>query len=297
MKIFIRCFLSLFIGLLLINYSLCQIPNGSFESWSGDNPVGWTTNNILGYLTPVTKSNIAHSGNFSARLEMMNSMLGLLQPVLNAGPLTVGIPVSQRHNKISFYYQFYPNSPSLNLTISVGMLKGSQLIGVAVGSTKQSKASFTKLTVSISYYNSQIPDAATIYITLIDSLFNPSGLGSYALIDDIYFDELTDIQAENINLNEFYLYQNYPNPFNPSTKISWQSPVSSHQIIRIYDILGNEIVTLVDEYKPAGIYEIEFNPAIYNKQPASRIYFYQLQAEDPAKGIRFIQTKKMVLLK
>lgn len=291
MKIFIRCFLSLFIGLLLINYSLCQIPNGSFESWSGDNPVGWTTNNILGYLTPVTKSNIAHSGNFSARLEMMNSMLGLLQPVLNAGPLTVGIPVSQRHNKISFYYQFYPNSPSLNLTISVGMLKGSQLIGVAVGSTKQSKASFTKLTVSISYYNSQIPDAATIYITLIDSLFNPSGLGSYALIDDIYFDELTDIQAENINLNEFYLYQNYPNPFNPSTKITWQSPVNGIQTLKVYDILGNEIETLVDEFRLAGRYEIEFNSDINGRRLASGIYFYRLQVGD------FVSTKKMILLK
>jgi len=54
---------------------------------------------------------------------------------------------------------------------------------------------------------------------------------------------------------EYVLEQNYPNPFNPSTVISWQSPVGSQQTLKIYDILGNEVATLVDEYKPAGRYE------------------------------------------
>ncbi len=59
----------------------------------------------------------------------------------------------------------------------------------------------------------------------------------------------------------FTLNQNYPNPFNPSTKISWQVPVGSHQTLKIYDVLGNEVATLVDEYKPAGSYEVVFNSA------------------------------------
>ncbi len=48
------------------------------------------------------------------------------------------------------------------------------------------------------------------------------------------------------------LFQNYPNPFNPTTKISWQSPIGSHQTLKIYDVLGNEVATLVDEFKPSG---------------------------------------------
>jgi hypothetical protein len=105
--------------------------------------------------------------------------------------------------------------------------------------------------------------------------------------------EVTDVESSlSILLIEDYsLEQNYPNPFNPSTKISWQSPVGSHQTIKVYDVLGNEIVTLVNEYKPAGTYEVEFNPSTVKHQPSSGVYFYQLKAGE------FIQTKKMVLLR
>ena len=86
---------------------------------------------------------------------------------------------------------------------------------------------------------------------------------------------------------EFALDQNYPNPFNPTTKISWQSPIAGHQTLIVYDVLGEEVATLVDEYKPAGKYEIEFNASSL----PSGIYFYQLRAGD------FIQIKKMTLLR
>ena len=86
---------------------------------------------------------------------------------------------------------------------------------------------------------------------------------------------------------EFILEQNYPNPFNPTTKISWQSPIGSHQTIKVYDVLGNEIATLVDEYKHAGTYNIEFNASRF----ASGVYLYRLQAND------FVATKKLLLIK
>jgi hypothetical protein len=96
------------------------------------------------------------------------------------------------------------------------------------------------------------------------------------------------------------LYQNYPNPFNPNTKISWQSPVGSWQTLKVYDILGNEIATLLNEYKPAGIYEIEFNVAQVSRPDiASGVYFYQLRLTDPetGSGHNIVQTKKMIYLK
>lgn len=91
----------------------------------------------------------------------------------------------------------------------------------------------------------------------------------------------------NISLTEYGLSQNYPNPFNPSTKISWQSPVSSWQSLKVYDVLGNEVATLVDEYKPAGSYEVVFN----SSSLSSGLYFYKLKTD------HFSKTKKMILLK
>ena len=98
----------------------------------------------------------------------------------------------------------------------------------------------------------------------------------------------TDIDSEiNHTPKGFYLSQNYPNPFNPSTKIRWQSPVSGWQTLKVYDVLGNEVATLVNEEKIAGKYEVNFNASSL----ASGVYIYKIQAGS------FINSKKMILLK
>ncbi|MFI5237821.1 MAG: T9SS type A sorting domain-containing protein, partial [Ignavibacteriales bacterium] len=117
-----------------------------------------------------------------------------------------------------------------------------------------------------------------------------------ATIDKIlvYFfpDNSTGVIAENdIAPREFILYQNYPNPFNPNTVISYRLSVNSNVIIKVYDVLGNEITTLVDEDKEPGNYEVEFNTSSINHQTSSGIYFCQLRAGN------FLETKKMLLLK
>jgi 5'-nucleotidase len=91
---------------------------------------------------------------------------------------------------------------------------------------------------------------------------------------------------------QFRLEQNYPNPFNPSTKIAFRIADYGLVSLKVYDVLGNEIATLVDEYKPAGIYEVEFNCHSGGGQNlTSGIYFYQLRVGS------YIDTKKMILLK
>lgn len=109
---------------------------------------------------------------------------------------------------------------------------------------------------------------------------------------------VTSVSNEIAEVNNFILYQNYPNPFNPSTKIKFKIPLSPPLLkgeskaggfvtLKVYDILGKEIATLVNEEKPAGEYEVEFNAT---NRP-SRIYFYQLSVGS------FVESKKMVLLK
>ena len=87
--------------------------------------------------------------------------------------------------------------------------------------------------------------------------------------------------------NSFLLSQNYPNPFNPTT--SMQYAIGSRQFVtlKVYDLLGREVATLVNEEKPAGEYEVEFDGT---KLPTG-IYFYQLKARE------YSETKKMILLR
>jgi len=87
--------------------------------------------------------------------------------------------------------------------------------------------------------------------------------------------------------DNFGLLQNYPNPFNPSTMIRYSIPQWSNVTLKVYDILGKEITTLVNEEKSAGFYEINFNAS----QLASGIYYYQLKADN------FIETRKLMLIK
>lgn len=96
----------------------------------------------------------------------------------------------------------------------------------------------------------------------------------------------------------FELEQNYPNPFNPNTKISWKSPVSGWQTLKIYDVLGNEIATLVDEYREAGKYETEFNTTSGKLHLVSGVYFYKLSLLNTVEQTKnFSETRKMLLLK
>jgi len=97
---------------------------------------------------------------------------------------------------------------------------------------------------------------------------------------------ITDIEDELIP-TQYALSQNYPNPFNPSTTIQYQIPRESHVTLTIYNVIGQRIVTLVDEVKQAGFYNVRWNAS----NCANGIYFYSIVAKD------FIQTRKMILLK
>ena len=115
------------------------------------------------------------------------------------------------------------------------------------------------------------------------AIFNPGGI-----VSDVS-DNGKNIQAG------FILEQNFPNPFNPTTKIKFSIPVGDANFasttlihVKIYDILGNEIATLVNEEKPYGDYEVEFDASKYRL--ASGVYFYQLKFGN------LIQTKKFILM-
>ncbi len=121
------------------------------------------------------------------------------------------------------------------------------------------------------------------------------------------------VEAQITSPDEFVLYQNYPNPFNPSTKIKYTIPTTPASLplltkegiegrfvtLKVYDLLGREVATLVNEEQTAGNYEVEFNIARgTNRAITSGIYFYQLKVYNSSTGSgqSIIQTKKMILL-
>ncbi|MFH1194393.1 MAG: T9SS type A sorting domain-containing protein [bacterium] len=119
---------------------------------------------------------------------------------------------------------------------------------------------------------------------------NLAGLSDWSAIRKFTTVAVSGIDEEEKIPTEFKLYQNYPNPFNPITKIKFSIPAVERfckTSLRIYDILGREVATLVDEMKEPGIYEIEFN----GSDLTSGIYIYKLQSDN------FVSVKKLLLLK
>jgi len=145
-----------------------------------------------------------------------------------------------------------------------------------------------------------------ITIGFVDGHGTTSEPNSYNFIDDLGSTNITSVSYRlkqvdfdgtieysdvvditNIVPAEFRLSQNYPNPFNPSTKISYAIPVNAHVTLKVYDALGNEITTLVNEEKPAGTYKINFDAS----NLSSGVYFYTLTSGN------FVEAKKMILMK
>lgn len=106
---------------------------------------------------------------------------------------------------------------------------------------------------------------------------------------NITYDIITSVEdiVSSIIPERFALSQNYPNPFNPATNIKYDVPVNSQVILKVYDVSGKEVANLVNEFKTAGSYELNFNAS----HLTSGVYFYTIQAND------FRETKKMLLIK
>ena len=130
-----------------------------------------------------------------------------------------------------------------------------------------------------------IPDSAKYYSTII-KVYSDGGIKQLSL-SGIGKDYAVSVDDEILQSLTFSLSQNYPNPFNPLTSIHYAIGKRQFVTLKVYDILGNEIATLVNDEKSAGNYEVNFNAS----NIPSGVYFYRLQAGS------FIQTNKMILLK
>jgi len=145
----------------------------------------------------------------------------------------------------------------------------------------------------VTWENKETPDSAIIFDLVFTDSLTGYAVGEMGAI--LKYKKESEAPIDSIP-NEFRLFQNYPNPFNPSTIIKFTIPQNERREmqdvrLKVYDVLGNKVATLVNEEMLAGTYEVEFNPAFSIQNPVSGIYFYQLRADS------FIKTKKMLYLK
>ena len=149
--------------------------------------------------------------------------------------------------------------------------------------------------VEWSFFPSGFGFSQSATATLISSVGEPfvgfSQIGSTSIYSGSLFRNIVIITGLRENKNqlphEYALYQNYPNPFNPSTTVRYDLPRTTFVTLSIFDVLGRQISTIVEEEKPAGAYQVN----VYAPNLPSGVYFYRLQARD------FVKTKKFVLLR
>ena len=148
-------------------------------------------------------------------------------------------------------------------------------------------------------YGSEVIQTEDGYYIAVGSEVIPYTSNTELVVIKIFDDEIYDIREPLLTPKLIFLSQNYPNPFNPSTKIKFEIPGQARNdntlvTLKVYDLLGREIATLVNEEKPAGEYEVEFNAYGHSgevRNLTTGIYFYQLRVGD------FVETKKMVLIR
>jgi hypothetical protein len=121
----------------------------------------------------------------------------------------------------------------------------------------------------------------------LDSDISISGLLIRRKLREAYELSTTSVGTVSETPLNYALHQNYPNPFNPVTTIKYQMPDAGIVTLKIFDVLGREVATLVDEQKQPGKYDVQWNAS----SNSSGLYFYRIQTE------KFVETKKMILLK
>jgi len=286
-----KAFLQMFALFFLFSCVLfSQIPNAGFENWTGGEPNGWITGNFPPFMTNVTQSPESYSGSSAIKLSI-ESYLGFpFFAYATSGDVQnnwAGFPVSQRYGSLRGYYKLV-SSPNKILEIIVYLTKGENAIGSGFEVLSGDVPNYNEFVVPISYGTDEIPDTATIYISYIDTSENwTAGGGAY--VDDLSFGGFVDVKeiANSQTPTSYELLQNYPNPFNPSTKIEYSIPEESFVELKVYNLIGQEIVTLVNEYQKAGTYRADFNA----EGMQSGIYIAKLMANG------FTQSVKMTLLK
>ena len=272
----------LYISILFLCFgsvAFSQPLNNSFENWAGGMPVDWVT------IGSVNQVSVAYDGASAAQLEVIEFGGIAFPPSMQSGEN--GHPVTEKHGSLQGWYQLMPLGND-GLWVTVFMRQGTNSVGGGTIALPAATTGWTQFSVPIIYSpGTPNPDNTIITITILDTLGLLAQIGSMGYVDYLTFTGPTDVEQISGLPLDYNLSQNYPNPFNPSTIIEYSIPEESFVELKVFDILGNEVVTLVNEQQLAGTYRADFNA---NNKPAG-LYFARFTSNE------FTKVIKMTLLK
>ncbi|MGA2623723.1 MAG: T9SS type A sorting domain-containing protein [Bacteroidota bacterium] len=267
---------------LAVSPAYGQILNAGFENWTNGTPDDWLTNDASG-INPITPSSSSHSGAFAVK----GMMLSQAVPELFAGADGNGFPISTRPAALHGFYMLVPFSiyPE-TLVIGITVSKQDTVIGVDTLFIGNVSDSYQEFVANIHYMASGTPDLINISVSI--GRYGNGMIGTFYLLDDLSFGPAVSVDELPITVpTSFELSQNYPNPFNPTSTISYSLPQKSFVTLKLYDLLGREVRTLVNGEQEPGKY---LRIVDANDLP-SGVYFYRLHAG------KYTDIKKMLLLK
>ena len=254
------------------------IKNGGFESWTNNVPDNWVTD-----ASASTKTTTAHSGSYALKLNTYLYFGIAAYP----GAITQYIPVTGATFTLRGWYQLHSDSGD---AMSVTMLASKAGVDVGAGDKRftTSTTAYTAFTVGMVMDPNTTADTCTLLISMEDNGSGTAHVGSYAMFDDLVLDNTTGVASDDFaRPSSYQLAQNYPNPFNPSTEIEFTIAQQQHVSLRVYNVMGQEIETLVDGQLPQGRYKKVFDAS----RLSSGTNFYKLEAGS------FAQVKRLMLVK
>jgi hypothetical protein len=276
---------------LLFSVGFSQIPNSGFEDWTGSDPTGWVTSNAPPVYSNVTQSTDAHTGSYAVRGDAILLYTMVIEPVIQSGPGGEGFAYNQKPASFTGYYKFFPQGGDrfgINVELFKGGINGT-LVAIAAAAPSTAYSTYTQFSVPFLYQTSDTPDTCIVQILIaapVDS--NKVHAGSYFILDDIAFSGSVGVSEKTDNVpTKTELIQNYPNPFNPTTDIQFSTTHAGFVSLKVFDLLGREVATLISEDLPAGNHTQRWNASAI----PSGVYFYRLQS-----GL-FGETKKLILQK
>lgn len=238
---------------------------------------------VDGFLQVVENTDTSYVVKLQIKLESGSTILGISSIRYNYDTTSLSFPTNPVLNKDYEIYNF--NSPDYFSSVSHPSAATISINIVQMTGTGKTITTDTMNITAIHFKKLHVSDTSTIHPVLVQ-FFSPLSatqwnIGSWKDYTPTAIDNKTE------SPNNFELMQNYPNPFNPTTTIKYQIPTSSLVTLKIYNVLGQEVATLVNEMEGTGNYTIKFNADKF----ASGTYFYRLQAGS------LVETKKMLLLK